>query len=781
MRQISNIECIKASSVQGLTDSQVAQRVSAGETNVVKRTVGKSYWAIIVDNILTIFNLIGLIVFILMIISKNWGNAFFYVIILANTLIGVGQEIKAKLAVNKLSLLVSPTITVVRNGQEQLISLSSLVLDDVIVLSSGKQIPADCVVISGSVEVNEAMLTGESLPISKSIDDSLMSGSFIMAGVCHARVEHVGKHNYVEQLASQAKKFKKTKSELMVSISRIIKVIAILTPLFGIGTFLVSYIKFGNAWQDAIAVASGSVIGMIPAGMVLLTSVTLAVSVIKMARKKAWVKDLYSIETLARVNCLCLDKTGTITDGTMSVEQFIPLVDNPSLFSYVSTLLSATMDSNDTAKALRRHFNDTALPFTSAMPFSSDRKYSSVTIEGVGQVLLGAPEFILQDISDELSSQLASFTSLGLRVLVVAIKQDNSSEVAVQGIITLLDNIRPDAQEIIQWFYDNSVDVKIISGDNAQTVSIIAGKVGVVGAEKYISLDGLTDAEVCDMATKYTVFGRVKPHQKALLISTLKKFGLTVAMTGDGVNDILAMKQADCAISVASGSEASHSVAHIILMDNKFSSLPKIVSEGRQVVNNIQNSSALFLMKTVMTLIVTLFTLVLGINYPFEPMHLYVVDFCVIGIPAFFLALRPNKNLIRGKFLTNTLYSTLPKGIALGLSVIGVYAFNFIFNFDHDSITTTAMLAMSYSGAIGLFALCRPFNLVNLAVAVISLVAMTFYFLAFDYVFENFIKGFDETMLFYVVCSVLVSAVIIVVGNIVTKKLKRRGMIHGTT
>ncbi len=773
----------------GLTTQEVNQRISEGKTNFVKKTVGKSYLSIILDNVLTAFNLIGLVVFALMIIARSWGNTPFYLIILLNTTVGVVQEIRAKHTVQRLSIMTAPTANVIRDGQKSEISVDSIVLDDVIMLSAGKQIPADSIVLEGKIETNESLLTGESLPIIKNVDDTLLSGSFVVSGSCLAKVVHIGCDNYVEQLSLEAKKYKKPRSELMVSIGKIIKVIAILVFPMGIMIFLTELLGQHHPWQIALQDAGGSMIGMIPSGMVLLTTLTLAVSVIKMSKKNALVQDLYCIEMLARVNVLCLDKTGTITDGTMTVENVETLSADYQPNVLIKTLLTATNDSNNTANALNKKFDcDKILPYTDVLAFSSDRKLSACKVD-FGTIILGASEFVLDKKNDKIDSLIKHYTSLGLRTLLLGVGDgniNNFGNITPVALIVLSDTIRSDAKDIIKWFADNEVEIKVISGDNAETVSVIAQKVNVKGADKYISLDGLSDEEVIAVANKYTVFGRVKPNQKALLIKTIKDNGNTVAMTGDGVNDILAMRQADCAIAIAEGSEAARSVAHLVLLDSKFSSMPNVVKEGRQVVNNIQNASSLFLMKTMMTLITTIFILIIGAKYPFQPKNLYIIEFCVIGLPGFFLALRKNEKLIRGSFVQNIFWATVPKGIALAVSVMLVYLFARISGLkgNHLVVTTLAMINMSFAGVLGLAVLCYPFDKLKTAVVLGSFVSSIVGLFLLDYVFallnskEQFMSPINKEQFVFILLSMILVLVIMMIGEVIRIK-KDKEFING--
>ena len=768
----------------GLGDEEVRSLTKQGKTNYIKKTVGKSYAAIIFDNILTLFNLVGIVVFILLAIAGSWENTFFCVVILANTLVGIVQEIRAKITVQKLSILTAPSSKVIRGGEEKSVPIEQLVLGDVILLEAGRQIPADSVLLGGFVETNEALLTGESQPVEKNEGDTLLSGSFVASGSGAAKIVHIGAENYVEQLALKAKKYKKPKSELMRSISGIIKIIATVVFPLGLASFLTGYLGKGAPWHEALKPACGAMIGMIPSGMVLLTSVTLAVSVLKMVKKNTLVQDLYCIEMLARVNVLCLDKTGTITDGSMTVEDVVVFDESVDVARVVASLLQATKDKNDTAQALKKYFEDKnggeVFSAKDALAFSSDRKYSAARFEE-GTFFLGASEFVLKEKNENISKLSGEFNAKGMRTLLLARadgpvkKPENIIPVA---LIALADTLRKDAKEIVGWFRENDVALKVISGDNAQTVSVIAQKAGVPDADKFVSAENMTDAELVEAARDTAVFGRVSPEQKAVLIRAIKQQGKTVAMTGDGVNDILAMKQADCAVAMASGSEAARSVAHLVLLDSCFSSMPNVVREGRQVVNNIQNSTSLFLMKTIMTIFTTLLTLVLGRDYPLEPQHLYVMEFFVIGIPAFFLALRKNNRLISGSFLRNTLASTLPKGLALALASASVYIFARVLGVESngEAITLLVMLSVTYGGIAGLTALCLPFTRISFSVAAGSLALSTLAFWLIDKLvvsIDYHLGLLDGKLFLFLAASVVFSAFVITIGKIIGIKKKK--------
>ncbi len=829
--QTANSEKI---SLSGLSAEEVSLRIKNKQTNRIKKVVGKSYLQIFMGNIFTFFNLLGFIIFVLMAFFGNPSEMLFIVVILSNTVIGIFQEIRSKLAVEKLSLVSEPTVEVIRDGNKTTISTNDVVLDDIVCFSAGNQVCADCKIVYGIVEVNESMLTGESVAVKKTCGDTLYRGSFIISGSATAQAEMVGKDTYIEKLSTKVKKAKMPNSQLIKGIMTIIKFIAIIIFPLGIATFCLSNQIADlmknyslNIWQiwyyyfnpslssvdvvgsvrSAVQQACGSMLGMVPSGMVLLTSIALAVGALKLARKKVLVRELPCIEMLARVDTLCLDKTGTITDGSMTVEQLIPFANytKEQLKSFIASVLNATADKNMTAEALSKFTSGAKiLPTTNSLAFSSARKYSAATVSGVGTIVFGAAEFMFQNVDESFSKTCNDLLGQGLRVLAVGIssneivgeKVENLQPIAV---IALQDTIRSDATQIIDWFMQNQVAVKVISGDNPLSVSVIAQKVGIKNAQKYISLEGLTDEQVEAVANEYTVFGRVTPDQKAVLIRSMKNQGHTVAMTGDGVNDILAMKESDCAISVGCGSDAAKTVANLVLTDNKFSSMPNVVAEGRQVVNNVQNSTSLFLMKTAMVVFITILTLIMsvvsltkggsGVSFPFSPNKLSAVNLFVIGVPSFLLALKPNKNLIKGSFLKNTVKGMLPSGLGMFLSVAAVYLFQNVLSLTTDEqITTTAMFAMSFTGVAALWILCFPFDLYNIAVASLGTIGVALELAFFEplYNWAIVLLTNDETKkivyivdipskaVWFIVLDILAMTAIIIGAKLLIKFLEKR-------
>ncbi len=732
---------------KGLSTEQVQTRFRQFLFNDTNKKYSRSYASIFIGNICTFFNLLCLFAFIALLVADTKGVTNYLVIFIttANIVIGIIQEIRSKLSIDKLSILNSNTVKAMRDGEVTEIPATEIVLDDVIILELGNQVPADCILAEGSVEVNESLLTGESVAIKKNIGDTLFAGSFISSGSGKCRVEKVGKETYLEKLTSKAKKYKRPNSELMNSTKLIIKVISLLIIPIAIGMFIISYhavmdpvfaekypsmakflseavtnAGFGQNVNFAIQRTCTVVIGMIPSGMLLLTSVALAVGIVRLAKSQTLVQDMYSLEMLARVNVLCLDKTGTITDGRMRVNDCVILnsVGEYSLNEIMGSMLSALDDNNQTSIALHNHFgiSDKLSP-VNTIPFSSKRKLSAVTFEDVGTFCMGAPEFVLKPYPAKVERIVKSYAQMGLRVIVLAhspapIVGDKLPAVLKPvAVISIADNIREDAIDTIKWFADNDVNVKVISGDNPVTVCEVAKRAGIKNAEKFISLEGLNEKEVENVANKYTVFGRVTPEQKAILVRSIKSDGNTVAMTGDGVNDILALKEADCAISVASGSEAARNVSHIVLMDNNFNNMPKVVAEGRRVINNIKNSSSLYLMKTLFTAILAVICLCMQVPYLFMPQNMLLLEVCIIAIPSFFLSLQPNKDRVQGKFITHVMSGAVSGAILMIICVMAMYITNVIDPAEFGQhYLAMCMIALSFSGLVMVFRVCRPLN-----------------------------------------------------------------------
>ena len=705
--------------VTGLSSEAVEKRIIDNVVNKTDNRNSKTISNIVISNSLTFFNVLMIAIAAVLIYVKAFTDLTFLVIVTANTVIGIFQEIRAKKTIDRLSLISAPTAVVVRNGVTEEISVQEVVLDDLLLLDSGKQICADSIVIEGGIEVNESLLTGESDAVIKKPGDILYSGSFVISGKCKARVDKVGKDNYIEQLTSQAKKYKKPKSDLLISLRWIIRVMAVVVVVVGVTLFYTMYIKHGQNLTFSIRKTAGAMIGMIPSGLLLMTSIALAVGVIRLAQRNVLVQELYCIEMLARVNCICLDKTGTITDGTMSVKNVIDYntVHGLTTKNVISGMLNALDDTNLTSVALKEKFgNGKRIKHSASIPFSSQRKFQAVTFDKYGTFILGAPEFVLREQFDLIKNDVNKYAAMGYRVLCLAhrdgaIVDGNlpKTELEIASIILIEDNIRPDAINTIKYFRESGVSVRVISGDNPLTVSKISQRAGIERAEEYISLDGLSDQEVIKCATKYTVFGRVSPAQKRLLINTLKDSGLTVAMTGDGVNDILALKEADCSIAVASGSEAARNVSHLVLLDSNFDSMPKVVSEGRRVINNVTSVSSLFLTKTIFSLLLAIQALTTGV-YPISTNQLILIDILAIGLPSLLLVMEPNNNSVTGRFLLNVIKKALPG--ALVILVISLVTFGLADSLQLDSTTlsTIIVIAATHTCLMVLFQTCRPYN-----------------------------------------------------------------------
>lgn len=716
----------------GLNTSQVEERIKFKLTNVSKNKNSKSYFRIFFDNIFTFFNLIWLIIFVALVAVRAYSDLLFAVVIVANTLIAIVQEIKAKITVEKLSLVTSPRINVIRNGQKDIVLSSKLVLDDIIELSTGNQIPADCVVLAGEAELNESLLTGESEPVKKQAGDRILAGSFIVSGVLTARVDALIKDSYIQSIAKEAKKFKKPNSNLFKDLNTITKYIGIIILPIAAALFASNYFAFNGDIAMTVTQTCGSLTGMVPAGMFLLVTIALALGVIKLSRKKTLVQDLYSIEMLSRTNMLCLDKTGTITDGTMNVASSTPLSED--FEEILKNILFAQDASNSTFDALLKHFGtEQSYSLVSKVPFSSSRKFSLTVFEDKGAFMLGAPEFVCKNIDKALQEQIDECTRQGERVLLLAKTNGNLEELeelkkssTPLGFVSLQDHIRDDAIETISWFRHNNVQIKIISGDNPQTVSAIAKRVGVPEAEKCVSLEGKNLQEVAKMAKRFTVFGRVTPEQKHALIKALKNSGYVVAMTGDGVNDTLALKEADCSIAMADGSDVARGLSSLVLMDSKFSSLPAVVKEGRQVINNVQKSSTLFLMKTIFTIVLSCLTLLTALitltprPYPFSPSDLLPIEMLVIGLPSLLLALQPNDDLIKGDFIPTVLKKAFPSALLMLLNVFIVlilYETNVI---NAEQFGILKIVVLTLSGYLNLIRLCYPYNRLRTFIVILS-------------------------------------------------------------
>ncbi len=727
----------------GLSSEQVLQRKKMGFDNPEKNKKSRSFLGIIMSELLTYFNLIFFVIAIILMVVGAYTQLTFLVVVIANLVIGIAQKIKSKIIVDKLSLVTASMAKVVRDGKEQEIQTTDIVLDDIIILTSGQQITCDSIVQSGELRVNESLLTGESLPVLKKPGDTVLSGSFVVSGTAYVKADKVGLDTFVLSLTDQAKQYKKPNSIILSTLNRIIKIIGIMIIPIALLLFYQTYTHYTGAERiyDTVIKTSGAIIGMIPSGLFLLTSTALVVGVMRLAKQKILVQELYCIEMLARVNVVCMDKTGTITDGSMVVKETVQLekYDDKTLSKIVKTILATLDDENDTAKALKKYFKPEKVFETGKYyNFSSETKFSCVEIKSFGSIFMGAPEILLnKEKYAKVLEQVNNYAGKGYRVLAVCSYDklydgEHKPDVSPMGLILLEDNVREDAIETIKYFKDNGVALKVISGDNPVTVSEVALRAGIDGAEKYISLENLTDEEVLKVANEYTIFGRVVPHQKKLLIQALKLKGNTVAMIGDGVNDILALREADCSIAVGAGADAARRVSQLILTDSNFCSMKSVVAEGRRVTNNIRISSPLFLTKTMFSVIFSIFCIIMAYEYPFSPVQLLLMEFCAIGLPSFALALQPNRDLIKGKFLQTILIKSLIGAVVSLAIAIFLYSTPSLTGLSMEEIQSIIVVALTVNAVFVVARASWPFNFYRLIVllVVVTLVVSGFLMLS---------------------------------------------------
>lgn len=715
------MERIAADPQSGLSAEQVKRRFAQGENNYKVESSTLSVPEIVRSNVCTYFNLVFAVIAVLLAIVGAWSDMLFLPIIVANTCIGIVQEVHSKKVLDKLSILNAPHAVVIRDGKKQEILADQLVLDDIVEFSAGSQIPADAKVVSGELQVNESLITGESDEIEKREGDSLLSGSFVVSGKACARLEKVGKDSYISKLTLQATKSKKgEQSEMIRSLNYLIMVMGIIIIPIGIALFVQSFIYNEGTFHDSITGMVAAIIGMIPEGLYLLTSVALAVSSVRLAQKKVLIHDMKCIETLARVNVLCVDKTGTITEPGMHVYDFSVLdgADQLEISQLLADFVAAQEKDNATMEALKAHFsNGSGMRAREVYSFSSETKYSGAVMNDGKSYVIGAPEFVLRGQFAQYQEKIAIYSSKGYRVLVFAQYEGTldrkplTEPVLPLCFVMLANPIRKGAKETFTYFAENDVDIKVISGDNPLTVSVIAAEAGIVGAERFVDASTLKEKEDYYRAVEeYTVFGRVTPSQKRMLVQALKEHKKTVAMTGDGVNDVLALKDADCSVAMASGSEAASNVAQLVLLDSDFSRMPSVVAEGRRVVNNIERTAALYIVKNIFSMLLAIFSVILMLDYPLEPSQVSLISMFTIGIPSFVLALEPNKELIRGHFLTNVLVRALPAGLTDFIVVSGLVIFCREFQVDLDCLSTSCTILVAIVGFMILHRIARPMN-----------------------------------------------------------------------
>ena len=758
----------------GLTDEQVNERIEQGKVNADENPNTRTYKQIVRENTLTFFNFLNLVLLVLVLLVGSYKNAFFVCIIIINTLIGIAQEIRAKKTIDKLAILTAKKSIVIREGKKWTVPTEELVLDDLVCLKTGDQVPADAKVLEGSVEVNESLLTGESDNLPKNVGDELFSGSFVTAGEACCQIIHVGKDNYAAQITSEAKEFKRHNSELKNSLNAILKVISIIIVPLGALLFYKQYYIVGNTFKASVVSMVAGVLGMIPEGLVLLTSVALTLGALVLANKKTLVQELYCIATLARVDTLCLDKTGTITEGTMCVERVEPwcesllrnltedkeepdegrmlqdqeiqpenaetqnpdtgsqteadqaentdetvaLQDIHEIEDMMGNLMYVLKDQNATIDALRKRFpTKTSMTPEHIIPFSSDRKYSGAVFEDRGTYLMGAAQFLFPEGREEILDVCQKYAQEGLRVLTLAHSSQMAegtelpADLEPVALLLLTDVIREEAPDTLKFFDSQEVDLKVISGDDPVTVSAIAKRAGLKNAESYVDATTLeTEEDLEEAVSKYSVFGRVTPQQKKEMVQALQKQGHTVAMTGDGVNDVLALKEADCSIAMAQGSDAAKNIANVVLLDSNFASMPHIVNQGRRVVNNIRTAASMFLIKTMFSVMLSLLTIFFGNTYPFEPIQMSLISACAVGIPTFLLAQENNYDKIDHTFLRHVFLNAFPAAITISSCVFAIMLVCQNVYHSNAMLSTACVLVTGWNYMAALKTVYAPLN-----------------------------------------------------------------------
>lgn len=701
----------------GLTDEEALRRVQSGQSNGSLEVKTKSIAMIFRDNICTLFNLINVILFALTAAVGSWRNTLFMGVVLCNIGIGIFQEIRSKRVIDKLSILSAPKARVLRGGMEKSISINNVVIGDVVILSSGMQVPADCEITEGECEADESLITGESDGIPKRRGDELLSGSFVTEGSVKAVAVRVGEQSQSGKITKNAKYVKKHNSEMMRDINKIIRLVSICIVPFGLVLFYKAFFVSGESREIAVTSSCAALLGMIPEGLVLLTSVALAISAVKLARRNTLCQDLYCSEELARVDVLCLDKTGTLTEGHMEVSDVVPLDEHFDAKSALAAFAAAFPEGNSTVKALRERFTDLAeLTLVKTVPFNSARKWSAAEFSELGTLILGAPSFVLGEQYAQIAHQCEKYARDGFRVLVLArsdqkLPKDKLPDgISAAALVLLSDKVRDSAKETLEFFRQQDVTVKVISGDDPATIANVALRVGLENPQA-IDMKTVSDGEIPEICEKYTIFGRSNPEQKFLLIKALKSAGHKVAMIGDGINDVPSLREADCSVAVQSGSDAARAAAQLVLMTSDFAVMPKVVEEGRRCINNIERSATLFLSKTVFSFILAAVFLFLPFSYPFKPIQMTLISAITIGIPSFLLTLEPNFKRVSGAFLPNVLKRAASGGISVAVGICLLSGAEIIYGIPSDRVSAIAVLLTGAACFRVLWNICRPFKL----------------------------------------------------------------------
>lgn len=731
--------------IKGLTPEEVKTRADAGLINTASVVKTKSIKRIFYDNICTMFNLINVLLFVMLLIVGSFKNLLFIGVVFFNTVIGIVQEIRSKKSVDTLTILTESKLDVLRGDEVVQLSKEELVLDDIIILSRGNQVPADCVVVHGNCKANESLLTGESDLIEKAVGDELLSGSFISAGSCYCRVNRVGADSYAAKINNEAKYIKKNNSQILRSFKFIINLCTGIIFPIGALLFVTQYFVYGHAFKSTVESTVGALVGMIPGGMILLTSTVLAVSVIRLARKKVLVNEMYCIETLARVDVICLDKTGTLTADSMNVHEVINLNTNDDkIKTALASIVAASDEINATLRAVSDHTQGIEpVECTGFVPFSSETKWSGGNFANGKAYIFGAAEFVFSDKEKypEIYDNINQISET-VRILVLASSDEKIDGSALpddmhpMALILIKDKLRDNVCETVNFFKEEGVTLKVISGDSVKTVKNIAMDTGIEGAENAVDMTTITtDEELDEAAERCNVFGRVTPAQKKKLVLALKAHGHKVAMTGDGVNDVLALKEADCSVAMASGSEAARNVSQLVLVNNDFAAMPHVVAEGRRTINNIERSSSLYLVKTIYSIILAVFFMFSHFNYPFQPIQLSLIGALTIGFPSFVLALQPNKNIVRGNFTFNIIIRALPAAICVVLNIILTAVLSRAFAITPEELSTIAVYITSLICLMLILRLSIPLNALRTAMLVLSVAGLLIAFIFFGWFF----------------------------------------------
>lgn len=756
--------------LNGLSEKQVQNRITRGQVNKIDEDKTRTNWEIFRDNVFTLFNLFNVLIAIALIYVGAYSNLFYMAIILLNIGIGIYQEVHARNLVRKLSVLKESKVKVMRDGILKEIAVDELVLDDVVLLSMGSQIVADSIVLDGEIEVNESLLTGESDSILKKNEDSLLSGSYVVSGKCYARVEKVGMDSFASHITSETKKYKRAQSELVNSMRKVTRFTSLAIIPIGILLFVEAYFLRNAGEFDSVVTTAAALLGMLPKGLMLLITISLATGVIKLAKKRVLVQDLYSVETLAHVDTLCLDKTGTITEGRMRVSDYWTVDDktlDKPFENVLSAFVHAMQDSNATFEALKDYFKEIdTYEVVDRMAFSSERKWSSITFKDIGSIVVGAPERLVERSETKLSKKVIDLQKEGKRVLGVAhttevIGDEKLPPLKILGYIELDDPLRKNAKEMLGFFKEQQVDIKIISGDSPLTVSSIAKKAGLEDYNSYIDLSLITnDEDIKAIVNDYSIFARVLPHQKKLIVEALQSEGRTVAMTGDGVNDVIALKQADCCITLPEASDVARQVSQIVLLNSDFSVLKDVLMEGRRVVNNITNVARIFFIKTIYSVLLSIFNIITNTPFPFIPIQITLIDLAIEGYTSFFLSFKRNDKPIEGTFLRTVFKNALPYALTIIVSLI-------VLSFAREGlgISSEAMLTIQYLciGGISVFAViesCKPFNPLSTFLCTTTAVG---YFMA-TYLFQNLLHltPLDSDGLAVLVCTLSIAYILVV-------------------